>query len=230
MGALGDRIKRYEKTFNYMAVKRMPLMIRVDGRAFHTFTKGLKRPFDNELMQAMVQSALYVAKDMQGFKVAYIQSDEVTFCLTDYDTTETEGWFNYELSKVNSTSSALMTVAFNKYFPTEKMPTFDSRAFTVPRDDVVNVFLWRAKDWERNSLQMYCRSFFSHKQLHKKKREDMHEMLHKEGKNWTTDLNNQEKNGTFLLNTEDGIVRKDDILPRYESLNADIGNLFEFDS
>jgi len=226
MASLGDRIKRYEKTFSYIAVKRMPLMIRVDGRAFHTFTRNFKKPFDTDFISAMVKSAQYVAENIQGFKVAYIQSDEVTFCITDYDSLESEGWFNYELSKIISISASMMSVAFNKFFPTDKMPVFDSRAFTIPKEDVVNAFLWRAKDWERNSLQMYCRSFFSHKQLHKKKKEDMHNMLHEKGYNWSTDLTNQEKNGTFLIKTGKYIIQRYNIEPRYVSLEKNFGHLF----
>lgn len=223
---LADRIKKYEHTFRHLALKRMPLIIRVDGRAFHTFTKGLKKPFDAGLMEAMVSAAIHTAKDMQGFKVGYIQSDEATFCLTDYETFETEGWFDYKLPKVISISAALMSVAFNHYYPTERLPVFDSRAFTVPKEEVCNVLVWRAKDWERNSLQMYSRTFFSQKELHKKKREDMHEMLHGIGKNWTTDLSDREKNGTFIINSEEGIVERSNILPTYESISAAIAGEF----
>lgn len=223
---LGDRIKKYEKTFYHSALKRMPLMIRVDGRAFHTLTKGMSKPFDIRFMTAMVYAATSVALDMQGFKAAYIQSDEVTFCLTDYDTIETEGWFNYELPKVVSISASMMTLFFNKALSPDKVAVFDSRAFTLPRDDVVNAFLWRAKDWERNSLQMYCRSIFSHSELHKKKREDMHEMLHKVGRNWTTDLSEGERNGTFLVKENNTLKIRTDILPNYESINSQIGKLF----
>ena len=225
--SLGDRIKKYEKIFNQSAVHRSPLIIRVDGRAFHTFTRNAQKPFDKVIMEAMTQAATYVAKDMQGFKVAYIQSDEVTFCLTDYDTIDTQGWFGYELPKIISISAAMMSVAFNKYLPSDSLPVFDSRAFTVPKEDVCNVLVWRAKDWERNSLQMYARAFFSHKQLHNKKRSDMHEMLHAIGKNWATDLSDAEKNGTFLLNTEEGIVRRYDILPTYESIDKATGHYWK---
>src|SRR3990167_9420441 len=113
---LADRIKRYEKTFSHSTVKRMPVMIRVDGRAFHTFTRSFKKPFDDWFMSSMVLAATEVAKDIQGFKCAYIQSDEVSFCLTDYDTIETEGWFDYDLSKMVSISAALMSVYFNTIF------------------------------------------------------------------------------------------------------------------
>ena len=228
MDSLGDRIKRYEKTFNYSALRRMPLMIRVDGRAFHTFTRHMKRPFDDVLIGAMVSSALEVAKDMQGFKAAYVQSDEATFCLTDYDTNETQGWFDYDLSKVVSISASMMSVAFNGLFKNEKCPVFDSRAFTLPIDDVVNAFLWRAKDWERNSVQMYARAFFSHKELHGKGRSNMHEMLHEKGKNWTTDLSPQERNGTFLVLHNGNIEQRTDILPTYQAINDAIGGLFVF--
>lgn len=230
MGSLGDRIKGYEKTFSNIALKRMPLMIRVDGKAFHTFTKGMERPFDKKLIKAMVSSAISVAKEMQGFKVAYVQSDEATFCLTDYDTIETEGWFGYKIQKAISISAALMSVAFNKNFPTDEMPIFDSRAFTVPKDDVINAFLWRAQDWERNSLQMYARAFFSHKEMHKKNRDDLHEMLFSIGKNWTTDLTGQERNGTFLIKTDLGIEKRTDILPNHNSLNDEFGDLFNLEA
>jgi len=227
---LGDRIKRYETVSHYSLTARTPIMIRVDGRAFHTFTRGMKRPFDSDLMAAMVAAAKDVAADMQGFKVGYVQSDEATFCLTDYDNIETQGWFDYDLAKIVSLSAALMSVRFAKYFRfTTHTPVFDSRVFNVPANDVVNAFLWRAKDWERNSLQMYSRAHYSHKELHGKKRKDMHEMLYKAGKNWATDLTMQEKNGTFLIATDDGITERHDIEPRYDALNAEFGTLFNYE-
>ncbi len=228
MSSLGDRIKRYEKTFSPMTLHRMPVMIRVDGRAFHSFTRNIQKPFDKPFMAAMVSASLDVARDMQGFKVAYIQSDEATFCLTDYDAIDSQGWFDYDLSKMVSISAALMSVAFNAHYQTDKRPVFDSRAFTVPLDDVVNAFLWRAKDWERNSMQMYSRAFFSHKQLDKKNRADIHEMLHGIGKNWTTDLSEQERNGTFLILSNRATEQRSDILPTYQAINEVIGRLFVF--
>lgn len=218
---LGDRIKGYEKTFDYKLVKRMPLIVRVDGRAFHTFTKGCKRPFDDKLHNAMINAAYDVASDMQGFKAAYVQSDEVTFLLTDYDNLETMGWFDYELSKIVSITAALMSVAFNKHYGTDKdtMPVFDSRAFTVPVDEVVNTFLWRCQDWKRNSLQMYSRAFFTHKELHKKNQNDMQLMLEGIGKSWHEDLTEAQQYGTFLLNGERRIYQEW-IPPFYKSIAA----------
>jgi len=226
---LGDRIKRYEKVSHYTATSRTPVMIRVDGRAFHTFTKKCEKPFDKEFISAMVSAAKDVAEEMHGFKAGYIQSDEATFCLTDYDKLETQGWFDYDLSKIISITASLMSVRFNKYFPTDTTPIFDSRAFNIPHSDVVNAFLWRARDWQRNSLQMYCQSLFSHKQLQGKKQPDMHEMLHDIGKNWTTDLSLRERNGTFLIKNDEGIVERCDILPNYESISSTIEELFHYE-
>jgi len=232
--SLGDRIKIYEKTFSYKAVKNMPLVIRVDGKAFHTFTKKMDKPFDHNMMNAMVRSAFSTANEIQGFKVGYIQSDEATFVLTDYDSFETQGWFDYKINKVVSISAAMMSVAFNRcYFlnsdpcPYSPAPVFDSRAFTVPKEEVLNVLLWRAKDWERNSLQMYCQAHFSHKEMQNKNHYMLHEMLHKKGLNWTTDLTDQEKNGTYIFKTEKGIVACSDIKPNYQELNDKFGHIFK---
>ncbi len=112
MNSLGDRIKSYEKVFSPSLLKKVPVIIRVDGKAFHTFTKGCEKPFDKRFINCMVAAAVDVAKNMQGFKIGYIQSDEVTFCLTDYDNLDTEGWFDYDLSKIVSISASLMSVRF----------------------------------------------------------------------------------------------------------------------
>jgi tRNA(His) 5'-end guanylyltransferase len=164
MSNLGNRIKQYEAVMARQAMPRMPVMIRVDGRDFHTFTRMCGKPFDKSLMQAMVVAAKITAFDMQGFKCAYVQSDEASFVLTDYDTLETQGWFGYDLNKLISISAATMSVEFNRFYSmlgnVGALQVFDSRVFNVPKEDVVNALLWRAQDWQRNSLQMYCRSFF----------------------------------------------------------------------
>ena len=149
---LGDRMKKYEQVFQYKLMPRTPLIIRLDGRAFHTYTKDLEKPFDRNFMADMVGAALETVSEMNGFKVAYTQSDEVSILLTDYDEIETQGWFDYKLSKVVSISAALMTKNFNWLRGANVV--FDARAFSLPREEVVNYFLWRAKDWARNSIQM----------------------------------------------------------------------------
>ena len=203
---LGDRIKNYESIYERYFLPKTPIIVRVDGKAFHTWTKGCKKPFDQMLINCMFESAKQVAKEMQGCLALYAQSDEVTFVLTDDDTIETQQWFGGRQNKIESVTAALMTAFFNKEFFTQYRnnfmketvgmdyrsceysdytpAVFDARAFQCPKDDVANVFLWRVKDWERNSLTMYCSQFFTHKELHGQGRADRHEMLHKINRNW----------------------------------------------
>lgn len=235
MKTIGDRMKEnYENRHRHYLTRRTPVVIRVDGKAFHTFTAKMDKPFDHKFMASMVLAAEYVAMRMQGFKAAYVQSDEASFLLTDYDNFETEAWFDYNKSKLESVTAALMTAGFiQAYFSMlnknicdiEELPCFDARAFNLPREEVVNYFRWRALDWERNSLSMYARSFFSQKQLHGVDRAGMHELLHSVGKNWATDLPLRDKNGTYLtvasrLATP---LRRDDITTSY----SDISNVLD---
>ena len=113
---LAKRMKEYEKRNQYYLQKRTPVAIRVDGRSFHTFTKGFKRPFDDILMKSMQETAKYMCENIQGAKLAYVQSDEITIILTDYDTLETDCWFNYRTDKLCSISASMATMAFNKFF------------------------------------------------------------------------------------------------------------------
>ena len=220
MTTLGERMKRnYEIPCRRHLTRRTPVIVRVDGRAFHSWTRGLDRPFDRDLINSMVQAAVRVSEDMQGFKLAYVQSDEVSFLLTDYDELTTEPWFGYVQSKVESLAAASMTAHFNNlvasWYCGNKPAMFDARAFNIPEDEIANYFLWRARDWERNSLGMYCGSVFSHKQLHGKSRQDRHDMLHERGMNWATDLDEQLKNGTWIMYGRTG----SDVLPNYEEVS-----------
>ena len=215
---LGDRIKSYENiTRNYLT-PNIPVFIRVDGKSFHTFTRHFEKPYDAYFINAMLVSAYKTAQEMMGFKVGFVASDEATFVLTDYDKIETQPWFGYNLSKLVSITASLMTVNFANFYP-EYLPTFDARAFSVPKEDAINALLWRAKDWERNSLQMYARAHFSHKELHGKNRSDIHEMLHNIGKNWTTDIKHKYRNGTFLYKDDTGINTTSLIEPSFQELN-----------
>lgn len=215
MTALGDRMKaNYEHRQRVYLTRRMPVVIRLDGRAFHSLTRKMKRPFDGKFVGVMKQAAQHVADDIQGCKVVYVQSDEVSFLLTDYDKLQTEGWFNYNLCKMVSIAASEMSVAFSRYLGVHA--TFDGRAFNIPREEVANYFLWRAKDWHRNSVMMYSQSFFSHKQMYGKNLNDLHEMLYGVNKNWTVDLVEHFKNGWWY----DNGVWRSDILPTYSSINS----------
>ena len=120
---LANRMKEYEKRNQYYLQKRTPVAIRVDGRSFHTFTKGFKRPFDDILMKSMQETAKYMCENIQGAKLAYVQSDEITIILTDYDTLETDCWFNYRTDKLCSIAASMATMIFNKIFK-EKVENF----------------------------------------------------------------------------------------------------------
>ncbi|TXH09316.1 MAG: hypothetical protein E6R04_08655 [Spirochaetes bacterium] len=200
--AIGDRMKRYEAVSQGFLTPNTPVFIRVDGRAFHTYTRRCDKPFDMNLIEAMRYAAQHTAKDMHGFALGYVQSDEATFMLSDYARTETQGWFGYETSKLVSLSASLFTAHFNDYVARNLdsskfgLATFDSRAFNVPVDDAPNVFVWRQKDWERNWVSMLARSQFSAKQLHGKSRREVLEMLRPGS---VGELPCVVKNGTFLF-------------------------------
>lgn len=166
---LGDRMKTYEDASRYYMTRRMPMIIRVDGKAFHTLTADMNRPWDNGMIDAMCYTAKYLCENIQNAKMAYVQSDEISVLLTDYDRFNTEAWFDKNLQKMVSVSAAFATLAFNKiivkYYP-DKSGVFDSRAFVIPKEEVNNYFIWRQNDATRNSVQMLARAHFSHKQLH----------------------------------------------------------------
>lgn len=193
---LGERMKDYETRSRRYLQRRVPVIVRVDGRAFHTFTRKMEKPFSVLLSGAMETAARALADDMQGFKVGYVQSDEASFLLTDYDNINTGAWFDYCQNKVESISASIMTAAFNEAIGATA--NFDARSFNIPKEDVINYFLWRAKDWHRNSINMYASSFFSQKQLHKKSTAHKHEMLHEIGKNWTKDVPERFRNGVWF--------------------------------
>ena len=117
---LGQRMKTfYEQVPKYKLYRRTPVVIRIDGRAFHTFTRGFQKPFDEVLGNTMVRTMEYLCQNIQGAKLGYTQSDEITILLTDYDTLETDAWFDYEIQKICSISASMATMAFNKFFAEE---------------------------------------------------------------------------------------------------------------
>ena len=105
--SLGDRMKGYENISRIYLTKRSPVIIRIDGKAFHSFTKGFLRPFDNILMETMAETAKFLAQNISGCKLAYTQSDEISLLLTDYETNETQPWFENNLQKLVSVSASM---------------------------------------------------------------------------------------------------------------------------
>lgn len=228
--SLGDRIKsQYEDRTRYFLPRRTYTILRLDGKAFHTYTKNLDRPFDKGLMEDMDNAILAMLSQIQGAVLAYTQSDEISILLTDFATETTNAWFDGNIQKISSVAASIITAEFNKlrarrwsadykaslflaangmdeeatdnwHVNPFKVAYFDCRTFTIPdRTEVINYFRWRQQDCIRNSVSMVAQSNFSHKELHGKSQSDMHEMLHTKGINWAANFTDGEKNGRIIL-------------------------------
>jgi len=197
--SLGDRMKTYENVTRTKLYRRTPVIIRLDGKAFHTLTKEFDKPFDLGFINRMRITASSLFDLIGGnLKMVYVQSDEISLLLTDWDRFETQGFYDYNIQKLVSTTAAQATMKFNEG-NWRKSGIFDSRAFNIPKEDVCNYFIWRQQDWERNSIQMLGQAHFSHKDLHKKSLIDIQDMLHDKGINWN-DCDTYLKRGTCLYN------------------------------
>ena len=202
---LAIRMKSYEERQDFKLLTKMPVVVRIDGRAFHTFTKGMVRPFDDDvLLEAMRRTALYLCKNISGCVFGYTQSDEITLVLTDYENYNSQPWFDYRIQKICSITASMATKEFNTSFRElvnkkyEKISSeeatlyrnsidkamFDSRAYNMPIDDVPNVLYWRQLDASKNSVSQVAQSMFSNKELHGKNQADRIDMLFEKGLNW----------------------------------------------
>lgn len=235
--SLGDRMKGYEGVSRNFLTRRVPAIIRLDGKAFHTFTKGMEKPFDPVLTQAMQETMKYLCENIQGCVLGYTQSDEITLVLTDYATIQTDAWFGYNIQKMCSVSASMATLAFNKAFYKEVVQfflrndiedaqrngdtsdralasailyanydaslkrgaMFDSRVFSVPKEEVCNCLIWRQQDATRNSIEAVGQANFSHHELHKKTCNMIQEMLWSQrGINWN-DFPTELKRGSCCI-------------------------------
>lgn len=217
--SLGDRMKQYEYVTRNYLTRKLPVIIRIDGKAFHSFTRGFKKPFDEIFVKSMQETMKYLCENVQGCVLGYCQSDEITLVLVDYQSREVCSWFDNNIQKMVSVSASMATMAFNRFFMNNchqwyednidfdelilstnmeiktlfnaytkacnKGAMFDSRVFTIPKEEVVNVILWRQQDATRNSIQSVGQANFSHNQLHGKNCSDIQDMLMLEkGINW----------------------------------------------
>lgn len=187
---LGKRMKEhYENRTRYYLPRRTYTILRVDGKAFHTLTRGLERPFDSKFISCMEAVAVYLLDMVQGAVCSYMQSDEVSVLMTDFNSIETEAWFDGNIQKIVSVTASMASVAFNsefsKKFPDKSAGVFDCRAFTIPDPvEVENYFIWRQKDAIRNSILSMGQSCFSTKELEGKSCKDIREMLKGIDKSW----------------------------------------------
>lgn len=204
---LGDRMKEYESAGQTRLVRRLPVLIRVDGRAFHTLTRGMNKPVDERFRDCMWFAAKALCEEAQGARLGYVQSDEISVLLYERDV-HSDGWFGYDRDKVISSSAATATAAFlirfAQLFPEVELrprtaPKFDSRATNYPLHEVVNYFIWRQQDATRNSILGLGMSHFSHAALHGKNTSQVQDMLHEEkGVNWN-DCPTTQKRGACVV-------------------------------
>lgn len=239
---LAERMKGYEKRNRYYLQRRMPVILRLDMRARHSFTRGFKRPFDEVFIKSMQNTAKYLCENIQNCKLSYQQSDEITLLLVDYDKLNTDCFFDYRVDKLCSIAASMATMVFNKFFEkyvneyrfskwdgiskyedgtwgyiqtllnaVDKGAMFDARCFNIPKEEVTNNFYWRQDDASRNSIQMVGQANFSHKELHKKSRNDIQDMLMtQKGINWN-DFPTYQKRGSCCVRNKiiiesDGVV------------------------
>ena len=181
----GDRMKQYERCQSTQLPERTPIIMRLDGRAFHTFTrKGrFSRPFDENLHRAMQMAAAALCSDIQNTRLAYTQSDEISILIYPKNTLS-QPWLGNKVQKMVSVAAGVATAHFGvwirNYIEDGQFPSFDARVFTLPVSEIPNYFWWRQADAIRNSVSMLARHHFSHRELHKKNVSQMKQMLHED--------------------------------------------------
>lgn len=199
--SLGDRMKdHYENRTRVLLPRRTYTLLRLDGKAFHSYTKDCDRPYDSMLSEDMDFTAVALCQQIEGARFAYVQSDEISLLLTDFEDNQTQAWFDGSLQKLVSLSASIATAHFNSFrwqrifygkqlelnLLREPTAYFDSRAFTIPDPvEVENYFIWRQQDATRNSISMAAQAHLPHEQLQGKSSDEMQEMLWQEkGINW----------------------------------------------
>lgn len=205
--SLGTRMKGYELATRTHMPTRTPVILRLDGKAFHTYTRGMERPYDYALADAMQRTMQFLCENIADCRFGYTQSDEITLVLTNDSSENYSAWFSNQVQKMVSIASSLCTFKFNQimYERTGTMALFDCRAFTVPDYvEAANCLYWRQLDAKRNSVQMLSQSLYSSNQLHglscavlEEKIEAEHGIIWKELETW-------KKWGTTCIKTPEG--------------------------
>lgn len=200
---LGDRMKMYENMgagARFMPL--LPVVARIDGRAFHSFTCGMKRPFDPTMTDMMVETTRYLVEETNA-SIGYCQSDEISLAWYSSDPTS-QIYFDGRIAKMTSQLAAHATLEFNQqvglYMPEflSRRPTFDARVWTLPTlTEAANYFLWREWDATKNSISMAAQSFYSHAELQGKNSSELQEMIFQRGQNWN-DYPAYFKRGTYI--------------------------------
>lgn len=227
---LGDRMKMYESAeAGRVFMPMIPIVARMDGRSFSSFTKGMARPYDSRMSEAMIKTTEHLVRETNAL-MGYTQSDEITLVWFE-ESLKSQVWFNGRISKMISSLASETTLAFYEQvcelMPEfkHKRPRFDARVWQVPTMiEAANAFLWREMDATKNSIQMAGRHYFSHKQLHKKNTAEIKDMLiNEKGVNWNQ-YPDFFKRGTFIQRrvTSEAFSREElDSLPPKHKAHTD---------
>lgn len=151
---LAKRMKKYEHVTRTHLITRMPVIIRIDGKAFHTFTRGFDRPFDEILIRAMQETMMYLCQNIQGCVLGYTQSDEITLVLVDYKKFTSNAWFDYNIQKCVSIAASMATMAFNRIF----IDCIDN-AYHKEQDSLLSEFSWMNLDEQEREIFNLQRKF-----------------------------------------------------------------------
>ncbi len=210
---LGDRMKYYEnKESKRQLMPMTPICIRLDGKNFSKYTKGLNRPYDERLTKLFIATTKYLVKET-GAKIGFTESDEISLILYS-DTFKSQTYLNMRVQKLTSVLCSMATAYFNAntgYHLPEgyELAVFDCRVWNVPnKTEAVNALLWREQDATKNSISMAASDYFSHKELQGKNSREKQDMLMSKGINWNV-YPNHFKRGTF--------VQKQQVLKQYTS-------------
>lgn len=201
---LGDRMKAYEAAETERRLLPLcPIYARIDGRCFSAFTRGMERPFDKHMSEAMIATAAALV-DATHARIGFTQSDEISLVWLA-DSPKSEVFFNGKVQKMVSVLAALATAAFTREIlagphaeRATRLPHFDARVFSLPsKTEAANVILWREMDATKNAVSMAASAYYSAKELHGKKSAEKQEMLFAKGVNFN-DYPAFFKRGTFL--------------------------------
>lgn len=210
---LSDRMKKYESVWDQELPLRTPVIVRIDGRNFHSFVKDIKNselhsrlptinkfsdPFNPVLADVFSETCIRLCDEISGAELGYYQSDEISILINTYQSLHFEPFLGNRVQKLCSILASQATREFNGYSPFEKDAMFDARVFTLPKEEVCNYFIWRQRDWERNSVQMLGRYYFSHNELHRLSNSEIKEKLIDEEDVVWANLDEWKKNGVCI--------------------------------
>lgn len=181
---LGSMLKEYQAVSDIQLDFDGYNILQLDGNAFHTFTRGFERPFDDRFVEAMNQVAVEVIKTIPSARMAFVQSDEISILIKKVMDRE-EAYFNHRVQKIVSLAAGRASAIMSRLYPEKNVAVFDGRYFTLPdRDTAQKHFIWRQRDCTKNSIMSVGQAFFSHKQLQNKNTLEVREMLKEAGHAW----------------------------------------------